>query len=264
MKANFSTKISSLLKLRVVPVAMALVLGVTTVTAVVQPAPTAQAGFVSDLKCAFLKSYADSSRRSLKQNQNNMEFAFELQLTALKTNWQLQDAAVTAYRGIVESTFKANVNAFANRPGIFIKNTEYRDKATQDYKTTILDALHTLETNIDTIRANYRENMLALVLAHQDALRDLVNELISTIDVALEKAVTKCADKGSAKALFDTINAANWKLLSAGVAQEVSNNKAAAKLVHERDAGFIREKGIYDAASIKATTELIAAFVTRQ
>ena len=44
-----------------------------------------------------------------------------------------------------------------------IQNTE--TKATQDYKTTILDALHTLETNIDTIQsANYRENMLALVL----------------------------------------------------------------------------------------------------
>ena len=69
-----------------------------------------------------------------------------------------------------------------------------------------------------------------------------MNELISTIDAALEKAVTNCADKGSAKALFDTINAANWKLLSAGVAQEVSDIKAAAKLVHERDAGFIRER----------------------
>lgn len=265
MKAKFSKKISSLLKLRIVPVTMALTLAFTT--AVVQPSSTAQADitdFIFDLKCSLLKSYADSSKRNLINNQNTMETSFELQLTALKTGWQLQDAAVTAYRGLVESAFKANVNAFANRPGIFIKNTDYRTQATADYKAAILDALHTLETNIDTIRANYRENMMALALAHQQALRDLVDDQISTINTALDHATTNCTSKKVSQNLYDTISAANSKLLKFGWDQEVKDIKAAIKLVNERDAGFVREKGTYDAAAIKATADLAAAFVTRQ
>lgn len=216
------------------------------------------------LKCDFLKSYANSAKTTLHNNQAFMQAAFETELNLMQSNWSSQDTAVKLWRNIAESTFNSTVTAFQNRPGIFIKKTEVRAAALNEYKDGIVNALHTFQTNIDSYRTAYREDMLALVKAHQKALTDIVNTQVDAINAALDVATTNCTDNHAAQNLFNTIGKANWTLAEGVVKQEFKDIDLAIKLVTKRDKQFQQEQNFYNAASIELTGKLIAAFVTQQ
>lgn len=242
------------------PFAVALMLLFATIFA----QPTQAASIINTIKCNALTLFASASKTTMKVSAAAMEKTFELELSVMQTAWQLEDAALTALRTVGESAFSAALNAFANRPGIFIKNTEFRDAATKEYHDKMLNSLHVHEVNIDAARASYREDMLALVRAHQKALRTLVNTLIGTIDAALNTALANCSSKNVVATLTAVIAKAGATLLAEGLLEEARTLAKAAVLVLTRNQAFLKEGAEFASESTQYTLALGAAFLTRQ
>ncbi len=257
---KFNNLRTSSLTLRLVPFALALALAFTALVS----QPLQALSIVNTIKCNAISLFASTSITTLRASKTAMEKTFELELNVMQTAWKLEDMAVSALRNVGESAFVATLNAFQNRPGIFVKKTEVRTAALNEYKDTMLNALHNLQTNIDAARAAYREDMLALVKAHQRALTTLVDTLIGTIRTALNTAKKNCSGKTVVKTLAATIATAHAKLVSGVITQDAKDIAKAIKLVATRNSTFLQEDAAFLSTSIDATGKLAAAFITRE
>ena len=227
--------------------------------------PTTQAAsIINTVKCNSLALFASASVSALKLGSSAMQTAFELNLNIMKGAWQLEDTAVNALRTVGKSAFTGALDTFQNRPGVFIKNTEVRTKAVETYKTTMLDALSDHQINIDAARAIYREDMLALVIAHQEVLTGLVATLTTTITDAVNVAKENCSKPGVVATLTGVIAKANATLLAKGIAEDVRSLAKAVVLVTTRNKSFIKEELAFLKTSVSATADLAAAFLTRK
>lgn len=259
MKTSLSNLKTSF-TLRMAPLAMAFML--LFATTVVQPAQAQ--GIIATLKCATISVFASATITSLKISKAAMNTAFKLQLSVLQAAWQLEDSAISAVRSVGESVFKASVDAFAHRPGIFIKNTAYRTAALSEYRNTMLTALHNLETNIDAARAAYREDMLALIKTHQRILTRLVDALVTTIKNGLAAAKKNCNNNGVVVTLLAVLASANLNLFIEATKQDVKDLASAVKLVTKRNGVFLKEDANFVKISLQATVKLTVAFLTRK
>ena len=226
--------------------------------------PTHAVTSVNTVKCNAITLFASVSESALQFGAATMQKTFELTISIMQGAWQLEDMAVSALRAVGESAFIAALDAFANRPGIFIKQTDVRTAALAEYKTTMLAALHLLENNIDAIRAAYREDMLALVKAHQLALTHLVANLTATITAALDVAQANCSSSNVVQTLVAVIVQANLTLLTQALAEDAKSIVKAIALVTTRNKGFITEDVNFLKTSVDATAKLAQAFLTRQ
>ncbi len=257
MKTNLKT---SGLTLRLVPLTMAFMVAFSVLFA----QPLHATSFINTIKCNSIKLFASASIGTMHSSQQFLQNTFQLELNLMQNGWKLEDVAVTSLRQVGESAFVGTLNAFSNRPGVFIKKTEVRAAALKEYKTNMLNALHTWETNIDAYRASYREDMLALVKAHQKALTDMVATLVETITAALDVAKAHCSDPHAVATLTGAIASANAKLFSNAWAQEVTDFTKAGKLVHTRNTGFHQENSKFFKISLNETGKLAKAFLTRK
>lgn len=254
-------KISKInLTLRWSPFALAVMLLFATLIA----QPTQAATNINTIKCNSITLFGTTSSAALQLGATSMQKTFELQLNVMQSSWQLEDIAVNALRQIGESSFIATLNAFANRPGIFVKQTEFRTAAVDTYKKTLLDALHLHQTNIDAARAAYREDMLALVKAHQEVLTNLVNNLIKTVNDAVATAKRNCSQERVVATLVAVIAKANATLLTEALKEDARAFGKALQLVTTRNKAYAKEEFDYIKTGVDATSKLAQAFITRQ
>lgn len=245
--------IKTKLTLRGTALAMAIML--TFATVVVQPAQAE--GVFTELKCNAISAFADASMASIRLGKAAMNAAFQLEINLLNAAWQVTDAAVAAIRQVSEAAFLAQVAIFS----LFVFNPVKR-QALENYKQTILAAAKKLHVKIDAIRATYREDMMALVKAHQKALTNLVNTLEKTVANALKKAQDNCAKVGVVIELLGAIASANVTLVGEVLKQDVADIASAFGLVARRNGGFYAADSEFGSTAMRALGDLIRIMLT--
>lgn len=224
-------------------------------TVVVQPVQAQ--GVAKSIACATLTKFASASYTALDLSVAAMNATFKLQLNLLEASWKVQDQAIELHRSLSEAAFKALLAVYA----AVTSWTAAEKAAVQTYKTTMENALTVFRTKIDATRAAYREDMLALVKAHQKALTDLVTTAVTTIKTALDTATKNCSDakaKATAK-LLAVIAKAKLDLAIKSVAQEATDLVKATKLTLNRNRGYDDAYREYARAKLDATMTLMKA-----
>ena len=231
--------------------------GVIAFSALVAQPVNAQS-LVNTVHCAALTEFASASAGTLKFGQQAMEATFNLTIQLKELQWEIADKATAAVRQVSVSAFKATSTAFANIPGM---NT-VRKQAVKSYVTLLLNAVLVLETNIDAASAAYREDMMALIKAHQAALRDLVQIQVDKINAAASKAKADCEKTGVVVTLVGTIAAANAELLSKTIVLDVQDLGKAIKIVLTRDSEFLKQDVQFVKVATNATFKLTRVVLT--
>jgi hypothetical protein len=220
--------------------------------------PTNALSAVNTIRCNTLTAFASASVGTLKTNRQIMQAAFDLQLNVLQGAWKLEDQATAAIRHASEGTFVTLVNAFANVPSL----TATRKASIKTYKDVVVNAIHLLETNVDALEAAYREDMLALINAHQKALTNFVATLTTTITNAVNKAVADCSENGVVVTLVGVITQANLTLAANIATQDIKDLGSAANIAITRDKGFLQQDGQFLGTVTTAELRLTKAMLT--
>lgn len=248
---NIKTKIT----LRGTALAMATML--TFATVVVQPA---QAESVyNQLKCNAISAFADATMAAFRLSKAAMNAAFQLEINLLNAAWEVQDAAVAAIRQVSESAFLAQVAIFS----IFVFNPAKR-AALENYKQKILAAANKLHVKIDAIRATYREDMMALVKAHQKALIRLADIFETTVSKSLKVAQDNCTKVGVVINLWAEVTNANVQFVGDVLQQDVADVFKAGGLVFKRNGDFLSADLEFIGTANAALAALIRVLLTGQ
>lgn len=246
--------LKSRFNLRFAPLAMA---GVIAFSGLVAQPVNAQS-VANTVRCAALTEFASASATTLKLGQQAMQATFDLTIKLKQLEWELADKATAALRQVSVSAFKATSTAFANIPGM----NSVRKQAVKSYVSVLLNAVLVLETNIDAAEAAYREDMLALIRAHQAALTELVQTLVDKINAAAAKAKADCEKTGVVVTLVGTIAAANAELLSKTIVLDVQDLGKAVKIVVTRDSEFLKQDVQFVKTATDATIKLTRVILT--
>lgn len=246
--------LKSKLSLRFAPLAMASLLGFSAVVA--QPVNAQSA--VNQVRCAALTEFASASATTMKLGQQAMQSTFELTLSVMQMAWKLEDQATAALRQVSESAFTSLSTAFANRPGM----NRVQKAAVIAYQDLLLKAVHTLETNVDAAEAAYREDMLALVKAHQAALTELVQAAVDKINAAAATARQNCEQNGVVVTLVATVAAANAELLAKSIVLDAQSIAKAVQIVVTRDTEFLKQDTQFISIATSATAKLTKVILT--
>lgn len=248
-----SRSMSRFMTLRGGALAVAMMLLFTSV--IVQPVQAQ--GITKTVVCGSLSLFASASTATLDFQVAAMNAAFQLQINLLQTSWELEDQATSLIRSVSEQSFMGLLSLYS----AVTSHTPAEKAAVNVYKDTMLNALNVLRNKIDAIRAAYREDMMALVKAHQKALASLVTQAVGQIKSALQTAVTDCGKRGAVTKLLSVIASATFDLAANGLALEVSNLAKALKLVLTRNAGFHKADGEFLKTAVSATGQLKRATI---
>ncbi len=220
-------------------------------TVVVQPVQAQS--LLNSVKCTTLKVFAAASNITIDLSVAAMNAAFQLELNLLQAAWQIEDQAVALIRSVSEQGFTALLSVYS----LITARTPSEKAAVTLYKDTILNALNVVHTKIDAARAAYREDMLALVKAHQKALRNLATIATTTIKTALTTALTNCSKPGVVATLISVIASVNVKLVIDGIAEQVTSLAKAVVLVVTRNSLFLQSDLEFVGVGVTATAKLL-------
>lgn len=251
MSQNFKTKFA----IRWVPFSVAALLLASTV--VFQPTVQAESA-LNTVRCASIDAFAVASANGLKAQQQAMEATFTLTINAMQTVWKIEDLTTSAERQVSESAFTSLATAFSNTRGL----STVQKAAVVVYQDLLIKSIHTLETNVDAAEAAYREDMLALVKAHQASLRDLVQAEVDSINAAAATAKANCTQNGVVVTLTGAVAAANATLLAKSIALDAQSVAKAIKIVATRTTAFIQQDTQFIQIATDATKKLTKIILT--
>lgn len=235
-------------------VALAMATMLLFCTVVVQPAQAQSV--VNQVKCQALTAFASASSMALQLGEAAMNATFQLQINLLMGVWQVQDAAISAIRSVSEQAFTLTFNAFIGAVSFFFP---WKAGALYAYRDHMLNAIHVLETKIDAIRASYREDMLALLKAHQKALTDLVTHAVGTITNAVTTAKDHCSDAHVVATLVSVIAQADLTLTVQGLVRDAQDIVKGVQRVGQRDSEFLQADAEFLRTAASETANLIRA-----
>lgn len=217
--------------------------------------PVQAANILKAIACAPVHVFAAASNVALDLSVAAMNAAFNLQLKLLDVAWNVQDQAIELHRSVSEAAFQALLAVYA----AITAWTTAEKAAIQKYKTNMANALTVLRTKIDATRAAYREDMLALVKAHQKALTSLVNVAVTAIKTALSEAKKNCGKIGTMTKLMVVVTANNVNLGVKGIAQEANDLIKATRLALSRNGGYFEAHKEYVSTKVQETVALMKA-----
>lgn len=156
------------------------------------PAQSAHAAPVQESRqCTGIRSLGNTAIDNAKRDIVVMKATFAATYQAMLDTWKLQDK-------INEVSWKLTINGFTAGITWKIDNASpARKTILEKYKTTVLDSLSQYKLLIDAARAQYREDMAALVREHQANLIKLAEQYVTTLTNNLTNALTDCSKAGA-------------------------------------------------------------------
>jgi hypothetical protein len=223
--------------------------------------PVRAVSIVDTAKCATLTLFEQTSKSALQLSQDGIEVAFQLVFKVKDVTWQVEDLALKSARQVAEGAFVALVSAATHVPGL----TGPRAVALNNYMTQALKIVHVTEVNVDSAEAAWREDINALLKAHQAALKAIVQTLVDTINRVTAAAVENCQKNGIiglVATITAAISAADLQLAVQSVVLNTQSLLKATALTLKRNAEFASQLLSFTGQAATLTIQLTFSLLT--
>lgn len=212
------------------------------------------------IRCNSIMKYATEGIGSLNIKSAAMQSTFKLNLTYLQDGWDLNDTATGGTRSTGQAEFTSILATFQAKPDA----TEAQKKALAKYKVDILAGINIRNNEIDSIKAIYRENILATIKTHQQELTDAASEFKASISKAINVAKTNCADAGVASTLVGQIKIAKLQLNKLARASDIKAMHSATNIALQRTNDATETNQMFRTLGKQVTETLSVAYKTEK
>ncbi len=194
---------------------------------------------IQNARCSNIQQFGTKVISNVRASLPGMQAAFDKTIRDMNANWEREDIITTASRQITINGFTASIDW-----SITLLQSANKKAGLETYKKTVTDGLSEYYVNVDAAKAQYREDLMALVRDHHAKLLKLANNYISDLTKELDAAKKTCANIGAGLAF-------TFKLLGAGagyianvVAQDLDTIGQALKIIHTYWSSIVHEFGI--------------------
>lgn len=171
------------------PAAAAMVFALLFATA---PSHSAHAVTAQEApQCTNIRDFGALVVKNAKADIVTMKASFVVTYQAMLDAWKKEDAMNDAGWQVLVNGFDSGVKEQVAAA------TPARKALLETYRTTVMDSLNQYKVLADAARAQYREDMAALVRQHQAALEKLAANYVTTLTTKTTAALTNCDASGA-------------------------------------------------------------------